>query len=175
MPFGTTPVQSQEYTLYGSTPQIKVQGRRWGSRRKTYIGEYQASALAKGGQIQMLRIPKGELIVDGQLTWSALGASSQILGVGDSFICDRFMRLANGVVASDLQVGVTPFGGVCGRFNKVDAVVMPLKLDGAADYRNYTGIPYETVCDLDILVYNSYAATLTGALTLVVETLAPGD
>lgn len=175
MPFGTTPVQSQEYTLYATTPQIKNQSRRWGGREKVYIGTYAASALAKGAQIAMVRVPKGELIIDGRLFWSALGASTQILGVGDSFICTRFMRLANGVVASDLQVGVTPFGGVCGLFNKVDALTAPLKLDGAADYSNYNGVPYETTCDTDLLVYMSYAAASTGALKLIVKTVASGD
>lgn len=169
MPFGTTPVQGVEYTNYASTPQLKVPANRWGARPTVWVGTYQAAALAKGSQIAMVRIPKGHLILPtSRLVWSALGAGVVILGVGDQFICDRFMTRANGVNASSSEVNTKL--GDCGRFNSVDAITMPLRLDGQNDKQNYKGL-YETTCDTDILVVISYAAAATGALKLIVETI----
>lgn len=167
MAFGTTPVDSLEAAEYAATPTRKVRGKHWNARCRVFTFRYTAAALAKGAQIRLARIPKGHVFLDGRLHWSALGAASQLLGVGDAFDSDRFMLRANGVVASNLQFNVTPFAGDCGRFNAMDTFVPALDASGQG---NATGPLYEFTCDTDIILYNSYAATLTGAIRGYIRT-----
>ena len=173
MPFGTTPIQSDEYALYAATPSQKVPGALWNARLRVFTGRRTLSSQAAGSQIAMVRIPANHYIVDGKLEWSALGSSTVILGVGDSFSCVRYMTQADGSVASNLQVGVSPFPGGCGRFNALSSLKPPL-FNCGTDYTTYLGSLVQTTCDTDIIVYTSYAAATTGLLKLTVLTASAG-
>lgn len=154
MAFGTTPVQSVQYAKYAANPTVKVASKDWHARKRTAYGEYEASALAAGSQIAMVRIPQGARLLGGKLAWDAMGGGSFILGVGDQFDCDRFMLAATASVASFNAVDSD-----CGVFNVIGDVSGP----------HSVGIGYEFTCDTDIIVTFSYAAAVTGTVKLVVE------
>lgn len=142
MAFGTTPVKSIEYTLYSAEPARKVNSGKWHGRKRVAYGEYEASALAAGSQVAMVRVPKGAMITGGQLHWDALGASTAIW-LGDDVDCDRLM-VSSSAVASSRNVD-------CGRLDAIDGIGF-----------TYTG-------DCDILLTLSYAAAATGTIKLVLE------
>ena|SRR5690242_3016815 len=174
MPFGTTPVNSDEYALYAASPSQKVPGHLWNARKRIFVGRKSLSSQAAGSQIAMVRIPAGHIILGGKLEWSALGSSSVIIGVGDQYNCTRFMTQADGSVASNLQVtAASAYANSCGVFNQLSSAKPPLWNCGT-DVNNYVGSLYQTTCDTDIIVYTSYAAATTGLLKLTVETATGG-
>jgi hypothetical protein len=109
---------STEYALYLLNQ--KVKGQDWGAVKhivsSSFVGTITGGS-ATNGVVNMVVVPMGAKIIDGRLRWGALGTGQ--LYVGDSFVCTRYMLAADASVGSDLQVGLSPFAGGCGRFNNI--------------------------------------------------------
>ncbi len=168
MAFGTTPSNGLEYAAFAATPSRKVAGNYWNSRRRGSFGTVVLAAAAAGSQWNMVRVQKGSKIIGGHVWWTALGASTQ-LWFGDAFVCDRFLRQANGVVASNNQVGLDPFSGDCGSFNQyaVDGDITNNLTPGSLKH-----LGYEYSCDADLILTIGYQAAATGTVAVEVDFLS---
>ena len=167
MPFGTTPINSLEYTEYAADPKRKVPGKLWGARKRVYVARKTLSAQAAGSQINMVRIPAGSVLVGGRLEWTAMGSGTVWLGVGDQFICDRFMTRAD-ASASNVTSPTAGVASSCGFFNAISTAQQPLN-PAVLDCNSYVGTLWEFTCDTDVILYSSYGGALTGYVKLVVE------
>lgn len=148
MAFGTTPSNGTEYAKYYASPSQKVRGALWGGKR--VYGSSAAITLAAGGQINLVRLNVGDVVLGGRLYWDALGASTQ-LNLGDAGDCDRYAGAVNGALQSESVAQP----GDCGRFKK-DSVGYVV-----------------TATTQDVIVTNTYAAATSaltaGAIKVVVE------
>jgi hypothetical protein len=152
MAFGTTPSNGTEYALWQASPARKVRGALWGGKRR--YGQNAAITLAAGGQINLIRLNVGEVVMGGRMYWDALGSGVQ-LNLGDAGDCDRYLGPVNGAAASDSQVSAAPQTGDCGKFTK-------------------TGIGFVvTATTQDVILTNTYAAATSalaaGAIKVVIE------
>lgn len=134
-------VYSIEYTDYNCSPRKVINGK-WHGRKRVAYGEYEASSLAGGSQIKMVRVPKGAMVTGGTLDWDALGSSSA-LWVGDDVDCDRLKLSTSTSVASEYTN--------CSRLQAI------------------TGLGFVYTGDCDIVVTVSYAAAVTGTIKLILE------
>ena len=150
---GTTPSEGTEYALFNTTGR-RIKNALWGSRTRTYYGSNAAVTLAAGGQINLVRLEVGQVVLDGRIFWDALGASTQVW-LGHSGDCDAYKTQSNGAVAT-LSATTGNGGGDCSPFN------------------NKAGIGYEiTASTRDVIFTNSYAAATSalsaGAIKVVIQ------
>lgn len=152
MAFLTTPSEGTEYALFNTTGR-KVKSGFWGSRTRTYYGSNAAITLAAGGQINLVRLEVGQVVLGGRIFWDALGSGTQIW-LGDAGDCDRYKTVSDGSVAS--LAASTGTQGDCTLFN------------------NKAGIGFEvTSSTQDVILTNSYAAATSAlsaaAIKVVIE------
>lgn len=152
MAFGTTPSNGTEYALWQASPARKVRGALWGGKRR--YGSSAAITLAAGGQINLLRLNPGEIVLGGRIFWTALGANTQVW-LGDAGDCDRYKTQSDGSAANS-PAPAPNVGGDCTLFN------------------NHAGIGFEvTSTTQDVILTNSYAAATSalsaGAIKVVIE------
>lgn len=145
MAFGGQTVKGTSITLLDSTPSIKPDSATYHGRMYRQYCEYTAATLAAGSYIAMARIPKGAVIMGGQVYAEPLGAANAVT-VGDSDDTDRFMI---SVVATQ-GIGTQP-NVACGKLCAL------------------TGIGYQYTCEKDVLVCVGDATTATGKIVLVIE------
>jgi len=145
MAFGGQTVKGTSITLLDSTPSLKPDSAVFHGRMYRQIGEYEAATLTAGSYIAMARLPKGSVVMGGQVYADPLGAAIT-LTVGDSDDTDRFMT---SLIATQ-GVGTQPAVG-CGKFSAID------------------GIGYQYTCEKDVLVCCGDATTITGTIKLVIE------
>lgn len=155
-------INSLNYTTYAADR--KVASRDWGGRKRSFTQSILcaaaadttlgAVAVAAGDCVRMFRIPTGHKFCGGNLTWSALGAGTNIW-VGDINVCDRFL-------ASTPTVGASG----CNRLGMVQTASFV-----AATKTPATGVGYLFTCDTDIIVAFGYGGAPVGVLTLQMDTV----
>jgi hypothetical protein len=163
--------KGQNITKLDDSPARKPQSSFAHGRVRVWMDTYNtADGLTAGDTLTIARLPKGAVVLGGQVDWESLTAANKLeVVVGDSHDTDRFLTTtvipnaaSSNTVRGAAALGTYGgFGANCGIFSVFDT-------DSSDAASNRAGFGYEYTCEKDIILTVTNGTSTAGYIRTAV-------